>query len=139
MSRPFTSPTLPGVLLFILLALVVGLRAQSPPAGPGEPVRRSPHADGALFAHSDNCVACHNKLVTPGGEDVSIGTAWRSTIMANASRDPYFFASVRRETIDHPSRWSDIQDECAACHLPIAQKAAHVAVRGGVDVDRKCR
>ena len=50
---------------------------------------------------------------------------WRSTIMANAARDPYFQASVRRETIDHSGLAREIQDECAACHVPMAQKTAH--------------
>ena len=49
--------------------------------------------------------------------------------MANAARDPYFHASVRRETIDHPSKAAEIQHECAACHVPIAQKTAHAEGR----------
>jgi hypothetical protein len=131
LSRRVISPATPPcvVVLSVLLALAVGLRAQGPAAAAREPVRRSPHANGALFAHSDDCVACHNNLVTAGGEDVSIGTAWRATIMANASRDPYFHASARRETIDHPSKSADVEDECAACHLPIAHKSAHAAGR----------
>jgi hypothetical protein len=84
----------------------------------------NPHQALALFTHSENCVACHNNLTTPNGEDVSIGSTWRSTMMANAGRDPYWQASVRRETIDHASHAADIQDECAACHMPMAQKIA---------------
>ena len=113
--------------LAALLAAIT-LRAQAPPQASGR-VRPSAHAPEGLFTHSDNCVACHNNLSTPAGEDVSIGAAWRSTIMANAARDPYFYASVRRETVDHPARSRDIQDECAACHVPIAQKVAHMANR----------
>ena len=110
-----------------VLALVVSVRAQSSPAA-ATPAK-SPHRGAALFAHSDNCLSCHNNLMTGGGEDVSIGSSWQSTIMANAARDPYFHASVRRETIDHSSRRAEIQDECAACHLPIAQKMAHAEGR----------
>jgi len=80
--------------------------------------------DLSLFTHSENCVACHNNLTTPRGEDVSIGSTWRSTMMANAARDPYWQAGVRRETIDHRSHAAEIQDECAACHMPMAQKIA---------------
>ena len=83
----------------------------------------------SLFTHSENCVACHNNLSTASGEDVSIGTAWRSTIMANSARDPYFLASVRRETVDHATRSTEIQDECATCHVPAAQKSAHAVGR----------
>ena len=73
-----------------------------------------------MFAPSSDCLACHNNLVAPAGEDVSIGASWRGTIMANAARDPYLHASVRRETIDHPATAADIEDECAACHMPAA-------------------
>ena len=93
--------------------------------------RRNAHADTSMFAPSSECLACHNNLVAPGGEDVSIGASWRSTMMANAARDPYVHASVRRETIDHPVRADDIEDECATCHLPAAQKIARGAGRSG--------
>jgi len=78
--------------------------------------------DLSLFTPSANCVACHNNLIAPSGEDVSIGSTWRSTLMANSSRDPYWQASVRRETIDHPTRAAEIQDECAACHMPMSRR-----------------
>ena len=74
-------------------------------------------------------MSCHNNLTTAEGEDVSIGTSWQSTIMANSARDPYFYASVRRETTDHPAKAAEIQHECAACHLPVAQKRAHAEGR----------
>jgi hypothetical protein len=72
------------------------------------------------FHTSDRCLACHNGLSSPSGKDVSIGFNWRSSIMANSSRDPYWQASVRRETIDHPEARAMIEDECSTCHMPIA-------------------
>jgi hypothetical protein len=84
-----------------------------------------------LFATSDRCLACHNGITTPAGEDVSIGFAWRASIMANAARDPYWQAAVRREIADHPDASPVIQDECAACHMPMARFQAHVAGRKG--------
>ncbi len=76
------------------------------------------------FRTSDRCFPCHNELTTPSGRDVSIGLAWRSSIMANSARDPYWQASVRRETIDHPQAVHDIEDECSICHMPIARYQA---------------
>jgi hypothetical protein len=70
------------------------------------------------FHTSDRCVACHNGLKTPTGEDVSIGLQWRASIMANSSRDPYWQGSVRRESIDHPEASAALQDECSTCHMP---------------------
>ena len=88
---------------------------------------RPGHQDLSLFTHSENCVACHNNLVAPSGEDVSIGATWRSSMMANAARDPYWQAGVRRETIDHPMHSAAIQDECAECHMPMATQIARAA------------
>ena len=74
-----------------------------------------------LFVTSDNCLACHNGMRTASGEDVSIGADWRSSMMANAGRDPYWMAGVRREIADHPTANAAIQDECSVCHLPMAR------------------
>jgi hypothetical protein len=77
-----------------------------------------------LFQTSDRCFACHNTLSTSRGEDISIGFAWRASMMANSSRDPYWQAGVRRETIDHPTARTAIEDECSTCHMPMARYQA---------------
>jgi hypothetical protein len=77
-----------------------------------------------LFHTSDRCIACHNGLTTQSGADVSIGFDWRPSMMANSSRDPYWQASVRRETVDHGHAAAEIQDECAVCHMPIVRYEA---------------
>ncbi len=66
---------------------------------------------------------------TSTGEDVSIGYAWRATMMANSARDPYWQAAVRREITDHPDQSEDIQNECSRCHMPMASVVAR-AERG---------
>ena len=83
------------------------------------------------FQTSDRCVACHNGLRTATGEDVSIGLDWRASIMANSSRDPYWQASVRRESIDHPESQAGIEDECSVCHMPIVRYEAKLQGRKG--------
>ena len=119
-----TRPLLPlACTLWVLAVLAASPSAKETPRAR----EQSPHPDLSLFTHSDNCLACHNTLMSPSGEDVSIGATWRSTMMANSARDPYWQASVRRETIDHAKRSADIQNECAACHMPMAQKIAHAA------------
>jgi hypothetical protein len=84
-----------------------------------------------LFVTSEACMACHNGLVTPSGEDVSIGAEWRTSMMANSARDPYWHAAVRRETLDHPSARAAIENECAGCHMPMARFEAKAAGRKG--------
>ena len=91
-------------------------------AVPAMYARRNPHTD--IFATSDQCMACHNGLRTPSGEDVSIGSGWRASMMANSSRDPYWQAGVRREVTDHPREAAAIEDECATCHMPMARTEA---------------
>ena len=81
------------------------------------------------FHTSDRCVACHNGLLTASGEDVSIGFDWRASMMANSSRDPYWQASVRRETMDHAESAAAIEDECAICHMPIPRYEAKLRRR----------
>ena len=84
-----------------------------------------------LFVASDRCQACHNGLVTTRGEDVSIGIDWRLSMMANAARDPYWQAAVRRETLVHPSAKAVIEHECSACHMPMARYTAKAAGEKG--------
>jgi len=85
------------------------------------------------FQTSDRCLACHNGIRSPSGDDVSIGFAWRSSIMANSSRDPYWQGSVRRESIDHPESQALIEDECSVCHMPISRFEAKLqGARGEV-------
>jgi hypothetical protein len=99
------------------------LIASSIPGRDGQPAH--PIA-GFLFQTSDRCLACHNGLTTPSGADVSIGYDWRPSMMANSGRDPYFYAGVRHEIADHPESQVAIEDECSACHMPMARYAAKV-------------
>jgi hypothetical protein len=106
-------------------AIWIAAVVSHPQAAPQKPASAA-HA-GIEFATSDNCLACHNGLIAANGEDVSIGVAWRASMMANSSRDPYWQASVRRETLDHKVHADAIQDECAICHMPMARATAHAA------------
>jgi hypothetical protein len=86
-----------------------------------------------IFVSADRCISCHNGLITPKGEDVSFGVDWRSSMMANSSRDPYWQAAVKRETLVHPSVAEAIEHECAACHMPMSRYLAKVSgKKGGV-------
>jgi hypothetical protein len=95
--------------------------ATPPAAYPGLPL---PTERGELFSASGACAACHNNMVDESGADVSTGTFWRSTMMANAARDPYWLASVRAEVLDHPDYQAVIEDKCATCHMPMAHFTA---------------
>lgn len=82
-------------------------------------------ANHLLFKTGDNCMSCHNDLITPSGEDISFGSNWRASMMANSARDPYWHAAVRREVMDHPESQSFIENECSTCHMPMAHYQAN--------------
>ncbi len=126
--RVWQGPALAGFLssAFLLIAVVFAAPQEAGKKAAGA------HANaGPLFQTSDRCMACHNGLTTPSGEDVSIGSQWRATMMANSSRDPYWQAAVRRETMDHPKAGAAIEDECAVCHMPMARYEAMTEGREG--------
>ncbi len=81
------------------------------------------------FLASGNCYGCHG-IDTSGavwanhdaaGHDVNMADAWRSTMMANSARDPFFKAKVAHETIVNPAYRSYIEDKCTACHAPMGR------------------
>ena len=129
MTTPLRHGVLPAGALWLCIFVLATPRAErvTTAAVEGEAGRTRAHRDLSLFSHSENCVACHNNLVAPSGEAVSIGATWRSTMMANSARDPYWQAGVRREILDHPQQSAAIQDECAECHMPMATQIARAA------------
>lgn len=84
-----------------------------------------------LFSTADQCSACHDTLVTPSGEDISMGVAWGASVMANSAKDPYWQAAVRREGFDHPSVATEIEHECSVCHMPMAHTEEEAEGRKG--------
>ena len=113
---------------FLVVACVVGVIAAS--QAPSQVLAQDVSSNkgyGTHFQTSDRCVACHNGLSTPTGEDISIGIDWRTSMMGNGARDPYWMAGVRREMMDHPSATSVIQDECTICHMPMMNYESKLA------------
>ncbi len=78
------------------------------------------------FAGSGLCVMCHEGLTDAAGADVSITTHWRSTMMANAARDPAWQAKVASEVARRPASKDVIEKKCATCHTPMAETQAEV-------------
>lgn len=98
--------------LLLLCLSVSGVAPRAATHVPGTPA-------AAEFQTSDRCVACHNGMVNSRGDEYSIGGDWKVSVMANASRDPYWQASLRREVLDHAPAAAAIEDECSACHMAI--------------------
>lgn len=81
-----------------------------------------------LFSGSGNCQMCHvsnGNIMTENGTDISPITQWRSTMMANSSKDPFWRAKVATELAAFPQHSALIQQRCTVCHVPIG----HTQVR----------
>ncbi len=109
-----------------IIATVMGLLALPTTALAGDPA--------AVFEPNTRCQACHNGMTAPDGSDISVGVDWRSSMMANAARDPYWHAAVRREVTEHPQHQGAIEDKCSTCHMPMMRTAAKLAGEQGLVV-----
>ena len=83
------------------------------------------HAEDASFttshfSGSGNCVTCHDGLTDTSGDDVSIVSDWGASMMANATKDPFWRAKVATELERNPHLSSVINDKCSKCHAPMA-------------------
>jgi len=76
------------------------------------------------FAGSGVCAQCHNGLKDQEGNDVSIVSAWETSMMANATRDPFWQAKVRSELNRTPELSHEINNTCSRCHAPMANEEA---------------
>lgn len=110
-----------------LLILLAALTSAGAPLQAGSLSGTAPAGPAPVFGTADVCFACHTGVITPSGRDLSFGNQWRTTMMANSARDPYWMAGVRREITDHPSHQAAIEDECSACHMPMARYLAKTA------------
>lgn len=77
-----------------------------------------------LFPTSKSCNGCHGSdpnmvaFITSTGEDVNIYDDWRSTMMANSAKDPFWRAKVSHEIMVNPAHSLELQDKCTSCHAP---------------------
>lgn len=74
----------------------------------------------AHFSGSGTCIACHAPMTDAAGADVTTASHWRSTMMANASKDPIWQAKVSSEVQRAPALREVIEKKCAKCHTPMA-------------------
>ena len=127
-------------ILFLLTVLFItacaGETEHKVPATP-PPVNENalPVERGDYFATSGVCATCHKDMADEAGNDVSLDSFWRGTMMANSSRDPYWQASVRGEVLSNPDYDAVIQDKCTTCHTPMARTTQDFMGNKGVLLD----
>ena len=128
-SSPVTAaPTRPATATVAPIPPATDAAPTSPQPAPATAV---PFAGGPLlrfassrFAGSGDCAVCHSLLTDSTGQDVSMDTYWRSTMMANSARDPLWQAKVSSEVARNPGLKAVIEAKCATCHMPMAYTQA---------------
>ena len=106
-----------------LLALPILLGSARPDAGPAQDPAWLP------FRHSTLCARCHDNTDTARamrdeqGKGIAPYDLWRSSMMANSARDPFWRAAVAREVENTPSAKKAIEAKCMRCHSPMANPA----------------
>ncbi|MBK9761691.1 MAG: T9SS type A sorting domain-containing protein [Flavobacteriales bacterium] len=78
-----------------------------------------------FFATAGRCSGCHGHdtlglaMVNESGTDVNVADDWRSTMMANSARDPFFLAKAEHEVLVNPGHQVAIENKCLSCHAPL--------------------
>ena len=88
---------------------------------------------GFPLISSDNCKACHGNG-NKGTDDAAFvpWDTWAGTMMANATRDPVFWAALDVANHDQPG----VGDYCLRCHAPQGWFGGHVVKTGtGTTID----
>lgn len=100
-----------------------------------------PVGENQYFKTSAACEGCHGHdpsgqaMVTEvGGIDVNVVDDWRSTMMGNSARDPFWRAKVSHEGIVNPAHQAALEDKCTSCHAPAGRHYKHMMGLGQYSV-----
>jgi hypothetical protein len=124
---------LSGLVLMVLLSAAwtdATRPAHGPHSGLDLFVYRSANPDlvvlySSYFATAGRCAGCHGHdtvglaSVDASGRDVNVADDWRSTLMANSARDPFFRAKMEHEVLVNPGHQGEIEGKCLSCHAPL--------------------
>jgi hypothetical protein len=126
-----------GIVVGLAMALVLLLTAWDfavrPVAGPHGRLELAmlrsadslPVMMSTYFATSGRCAGCHGfdpqglASIDAQGRDVNVADDWRSTMMANSARDPFFRAKIQHESLVNPAHADALQNKCLGCHAPL--------------------
>lgn len=85
-------------------------------------------APGPGVATSHRCAMCHSAsesadaMRDAAGNSVAPYDLWRSTMMANSARDPFWRAVMSVEVAATPAAEDAIVSKCLRCHTPLADQ-----------------
>jgi cytochrome c553 len=103
-----------------------------------------PDTLNSLFTGSGKCAGCHGSdpnflasipgqtfpaIAMPGSWDINPTDFWRSSMMANSAKDPFWRAKVAHEVAINPEHQAELEDKCTSCHAPLGNfGAAHMGI-----------
>jgi hypothetical protein len=88
------------------------------------------------FKGSGACAGCHGHdpsgfaMTKPDGTDVNVTDDWRSSMMGNSARDPFWRAKVSHEVQVNPGHQAALEDKCTSCHAPMGRFEKHYLGQG---------
>ncbi len=91
-----------------------------------------PTGNNGWFTGSGICSGCHGhdplqiSMVDTSGRDVNVTDDWRSSMMANSARDPFWRAKVSHEVLVNPAHQAVLEDKCTSCHAPQGRHQFHL-------------
>lgn len=88
-----------------------------------------PFGQNNYFIASGDCDGCHGRddtgpvyaNHTEDFIDVNPIDQWRSTMMANSAKDPFWRAKVSHEVLVNPGHQAELEDKCTSCHAPMGR------------------
>lgn len=120
-TRRFASGALPSWLLFVAIVVLA--------AAPAAALDLTPHGTQpqlqAPLESTSNCVGCHRAFSSPNNQFLAHNT-WMGSMMANATRDPLFWAALDVANKDFPGAG----DYCLRCHTPSGWLGGRVVKKG---------
>ncbi|MFT4660678.1 MAG: hypothetical protein ACI8XB_000946 [Patiriisocius sp.] len=88
-----------------------------------------------LFMAAGECAGCHGfdgleiASVDENGFDINVIDDWRSSMMANSAKDPFWKAKVNHESLVYPQHQTEIETSCTDCHAPLGYfNAIHIGL-----------
>jgi hypothetical protein len=102
-------------------------------------IQQLPVKTNTWFSGSGVCETCHSTntktLRDNQGNDVSPVSHWRSTMLANASKDPFWKAKVKHEGIENSAHKDALENVCTRCHAPMGMVNALLTTQDVYNLD----
>lgn len=128
MSRMLTTSLLAACVAALFCFTPAVATAQGGGAGPGPGAGQAATMlttfETLDFSGSGVCAMCHSRLTDQEPKDVSNDAHWRSTMMANAAKDPFWQAKISSEVERASHLQSAIEEKCSRCHMGMARYQA---------------